>query len=193
MSIKKIRKLPTTEYLRACFNYDPDTGILTWRARPKGHFASSKNNSHATINTRKSGKPAGTRRGVTGYVIVTMSNKMFYSHRVIWKLVTGEDPEGEIDHRNRDKGDNRWLNLRQATHAQNTHNRPRMGDNTTGYKGVYLDKRRGRCKKWGAVIEVTGRRRFLGLYNTPDAAAAAYSKAALHLQGDYSCDNSAVI
>ena len=32
------RTLPEQSYLRECFNYDPVTGLLRWRERPRAHF-----------------------------------------------------------------------------------------------------------------------------------------------------------
>jgi len=88
----------------------------------------------------------------------------------------------EIDHINCDGLDNRRANLRIATPSQNQHNRGAQRDNKSGYKGVTLDKRRG---KWMAQIALEGKRRSLGLHATPELAHAAYCRAAAELHGKF--------
>jgi HNH endonuclease/AP2 domain len=85
-----------------------------------------------------------------------------------------------IDHRDGDPSNNRWDNLRRATVAQNGANKPRHRNNTSGFKGVCRD--RGR---WRAAIYKNGRRHPLGNFPTPEAAHAAYVKAARKLFGEF--------
>ena len=118
----------------------------------------------------------GTRVGGT-YEAIAM-------HRVLMG-----DPEGldighadgnglDIDHadgtglNNRRRGDN--SNLREATRQQNQFNQRRAKNNTSGFKGVSPDKRR---RKWQATISIEGKNRFLGRFDSPEAAAAAYREA----------------
>jgi len=76
-----------------------------------------------------------------------------------------------IDHINGNGLDNRKNNLRVCTNAQNLQNRGVSTKNTSGYKGVFLDKRKN---KWYAQIgannkRITGKGRI-----TPEAAAKDY-------------------
>lgn len=88
--------------LRDLFDYDAASGILTWRkGKRKGFTAGGAGN-------------AGYL-----YVHVTSEKRNLRVHRIIWKWVTGEEPTLDIDHKNRNRADNRWENLRALTRAQN--------------------------------------------------------------------------
>ena len=91
---------------------------------------------------------AGTL-STNGYLVVSVSDKTFYVHRICWFLQTGEWPEGSVDHINGVKTDNGWSNLRLATHSQNGCNRLNSA-NKSGCKNVYWSNTRNR---W--VIDIT--------------------------------------
>lgn len=96
-------------------------------------------------------------------------------HRIIWCLVTGEDPGVfEIDHENNIKNDNRWTNLRLATHDHNNQNTNIQKNNSSGFKGVAWHKQR---RAWRAYVSVgprgASKQISLGLHGTAEAAAAA--------------------
>ena len=86
-----------------------------------------------------------------------------------------------IDHRDGNPANNRWSNLRLATHSQNNANRRRPRHNTSGFKGVSFDRRVG---KWKATICKEGHTMCLGWFDTPQAAHKAYVKAARMLFGE---------
>lgn len=90
------------------------------------------------------------------------------------------------DHINGDGLDNRRANLRPATASQNHFNQRLRSNNTSGFKGVSLDKR---YDKWAAHIRADGRRRSLGLYADPADAALAYDAAAREIAGEFACVN----
>lgn len=103
----------------------------------------------------------------TGYAVCeTMKTGKLRFH----KLVTGTTAEVIIDHINRNKLDNRKCNLRIATKEVNGINRGLQSNNTTGYKGVYFDKRR---RVWKAWVKVSGKLITLGSYPTKEEAIAA--------------------
>jgi hypothetical protein len=101
-----------------------------------------------------------------------------YMHRLIKGAATGQP----VDHKNGDSLDNRRLNLRAATHAQNMQNVGITKANTSGYKGVNWNSAAG---KWHARIRVSGKRFHLGLFETAEDAHAAYTAAALKYHGEF--------
>lgn len=148
-------------------SYDPETGIFK-RMRTYGYR-----------NRYKSGEIIGSI-DARGYLILKFDGKQYKAHRVAWALMTGKWPEFEIDHKDGPKNDNRWCNLRPATHAQNVRNRPIGHNNRSGFKGVV------RCgRKWRAVVGYEGRKFDLGVFDAPEAAHAAYVAKASELHGEF--------
>jgi len=94
----------------------------------------------------------------------------------------GEWPNRIVDHYNLDGSDNRWINLREASHSQNGANRMAQRNNTSGIKGVYWFRQ---TKKWHARIQVDGSYRHLGYFITKAEAALAYKKAAIEFYGEF--------
>lgn len=164
------RDIPEQKYLEECFTYDPESGILKWKERPLHHHKLEREVKR--FNTNYAGKEAG-RLTTRGYREVVLDGNYFPTHRLIFKLVTGEDPENHLDHINGDKSDNRWYNLREATSTQNNHNRRISKNNTTGYKGVSRHKNRFKS----SIRVGNGKRIFLGYFNTAEEAYEAYCKA----------------
>jgi hypothetical protein len=169
------KSLPDAAYLRECLDYDPGTGALTWKKRPRAHFDSD--HVWRVWLANFAGKTAGSR--VDRYVRVRVDGRDFYGHRIIWAMQTGAWPDGEIDHRGRDKLDNRWEMLRPATHQQNGFNHP-------GWKGRDLPKGVTRHRgRFVAQITVDHRRVYLGIFGTPEEAHVAYGKAAAAHFGEF--------
>jgi hypothetical protein len=95
----------------------------------------------------------------------------------------------EIDHRNRDKVDNRIENLRPATSSQNKGNIGLLRTNRSGYRGVSLNSRSG---KWHAQIKINGKQTYLGRFDTPEQAALRYNEAARQHFGEFAHLNQVV-
>jgi hypothetical protein len=91
-----------------------------------------------------------------------------------------------VDHINGNGLDNRESNLRLATSAQNTWNRDKNKNNTTGFKGVTCDKGRG---KFRAQIRVNGKHVHLGWFDDPRKAAVAYDSGVRKYHGTFGCTN----
>lgn len=85
---------------------------------------------------------------------VMIRGRFYKAHRLAWVWMTGAWPEFELDHINLDKADNRFANLRQATHAENGSNRIPQSNNTSGYKAVNFSVR---AKLWRARAKVRGK------------------------------------
>lgn len=118
------------------------------------------------------------------YGRLAKGGKQLLMHRVILERVIGRSlTKTELtDHINMNKLDNRRENLRIATHSQNGQNQGLRPDNTSGFKGVSWYKK---TSKWTASIYIYGRRKYLGYFDTPELAHAAYCKAAKELHGEF--------
>jgi hypothetical protein len=176
MSTEK-KSLPlTVERIREVLDYDPETGVFRWRSRITP-------NCHNVVV----GAPAGTL-DKNGYVVLQILRKKYFAHHMAWAIHYGEFAN-YVEHKNRDRRDNRIENLRLSTHQQNTFNRGIYANNTSGFKGVRYDNRKWHKKRWYAIIYVSGRPISLGYYDTAEEAAHAYNQAALKYFGEFACLN----
>jgi hypothetical protein len=91
-----------------------------------------------------------------------------YMARAVMGLAHG-DPR-EVDHISRDTLDNRKMNLRITTHAQNRQNTKGHDGSTSRHRGVSFDRSRG---KWKAQGKVNYKVVFIGRFDTEDEAAEA--------------------
>lgn len=169
----KRRPMPSQKYLRECLDYDPETGGLTWRTRPLHHFKDGAQTARHNCNAWNggwAGKEAFTATSPNGYVTGGLDRVIYRAHRIIWKLVHGQEPE-DIDHINGDRADNRIANLRAVTRRENMRNAALRSNNKSGVVGV--SRARG---KWLAQIKGQ-RQQFLGYFDTIEEAAAARKSA----------------
>lgn len=111
----------------------------------------------------------------------------------IHKLVAQCEEGKTTDHINRNRLDNRRVNLRCATQSENCANSTWPHPTKSGYRGV---KRRGRVRAdgterviWEASVRKSGVRHHCGTYPTPEEAAAAYDRTALELFGQFAALN----
>ena len=77
------------------------------------------------------GAIAGCKTG-NGYIRISVYRKLYLAHRLAWMYVTGEWPEYQIDHINRNRSDNSFINLREATISDNHKNIIKLDSNTSG-------------------------------------------------------------
>lgn len=171
------------QYLKECFDYDPNTGVLTWKHRPKSHFNSDRY--YRTVNSNFAGKVAGHPNPLhDNRVTVRLLGKMIKAARIIWEMHHGSIPEGmQIDHINGIPSDDRWHNLRLVTRHQNCQNRKTSSNSSIGLRGVAFCKSTGR---YTARITVNGEDIWLGRHDTPEAAANAYKEASIKYYGKFS-------
>lgn len=110
----------TREWLLENFRYEPHTGnLIQLRSR-----------SITNIN-----KPV-TKKQTAGYPYISVNGRNYLVHRCAWLMQTGSWPSKWIDHINGIRDDNRWSNLREASHQDNLRYRPKPKSNTTGYKNI---------------------------------------------------------
>lgn len=162
------------KYLRAALRYDEETGTIWWRHR---------DDCPRKWNTRYAHTQAFNTLHGRGYLIGAINGRLFPSHRIVWAMHYGKWPDGEIDHINGVKTDNRIGNLRTATRSENEWNKGKQTNNTSGLKGVSFCKRTGR---WQAQIQHKGKQIHLGRFTTPEDAHAAYCEASKKYHGEYS-------
>lgn len=146
--------------LKQVLRYNKTSGEFKWKASKK---------KAGYVNAR-------------GYWEVKYKGKRYPAHRLAFFLVNGEWPSLVVDHKNGNKIDNRWINLRLCTVQENTYNSKIPKHNTSGFKGVTFHKPSG---KWWAHIKKDGKRISLGYYSNAREAARAYNKKARELRGEF--------
>ncbi len=150
-----MKTLPTWEQIIDAFDYDPNTGHLTWKNSRLGVLKGSQ---AGCIKARPDGRK---------YLHVQYMNRTLLAHRIIFMLMQGFWPQ-MVDHINGDGTDNRWENLRCASPEENCKNNKRRKDNPSGYVGV-----RYRNGKWCARIRHQKREIHLGSFETKEQAVQA--------------------
>lgn len=148
----------TRKRLQQVLHYDPLTGRWTWLERIQ--------------QQRKVGDTAGTI-DKKGYRRIEIEGKFYQSSRLAWFYMKGRWPKKQIDHEDRDKGNDAWENLRPASNGQNKANSVARRDSKLGIKGVSLFR-----GKYRALLTAGGKLHYLGSFDTPEAASAAYAERA---------------
>lgn len=158
----------TAERLRELLDYNPVNGVFTWKDPcPQG---------------RRVGDVAGSPDCKDGYWKIGLDMRQYRSARLAWLYMTGEWPEGVIDHINGDPADDRFANLRPASQLDNRANSAVSSHNTSGFKGVNFHKRVGR---WRATIQREKKHIHIGYFDSAEEAHAAYMKKASELFGEF--------
>lgn len=166
-------------------SYDPETGSLKWLERPAHLFSGSEKRSSnhvaANWNSRNAGKEAFTAVGVHGYRTGTLMGRRLLLHRVAFFIQKGVWPSF-VDHINGDRLDNRWVNLRQVSHAQNNRNSKGYGG-TSAFIGVSWNKS---LEGYMAKVHHNGRTHYCGFSKTdPEKVARKRDAKALELFGEH--------
>lgn len=179
------------EALWEILDLDCQTGHLVWRHRPVDHFPDGKPTPEARAamwNGKYAGQPALTAKDGRGYFRGQIAGKTFYAHRVVRAMIDGSWPEGEVDHINRDKSDNRPSNLRVVSHSENrlnTYDADRaekkraaksMGRQGRPKKKSVTGIRRQGLKTWSARVKKGGAEIHLGTFRCFGEAVQARAK-----------------
>jgi hypothetical protein len=161
----RIPPLPPIDELKRFFAYDARTGLITRRLG---------------MSQYPRGSVAGSRQH--DYIYVEYHRCRILAHRLAWALYYGDWPNGDLDHINFDRMDNRIENLRIASVAANQRNRGVQSNSSTGIKGVTRHKQTG---KYMAKISLNKKATYLGIFDDPHEAAHAYNRAAIRLHGEF--------
>ena len=147
----------TQDRLKELVSYDPETGVFMRKVR--------------TSNRVDMGKPIGSI-DTHGYLWCSLDGKAFRLHRLAMIYMHGSVHDGDVDHINLDRKDNRISNLREVSRSVNMQNkRVASSNNKSGYVGVCFDSRRN---KYYAQIRVNGKNTHLGMFESATDAHGAY-------------------
>lgn len=158
----------TAEEANSLLDFDPDSGILSWKYR-LGLSGKASN-----WNKRYAGHQILGVNG-HGYVQLSIHKRKYEAHRIIWLMARGSLPTRKIDHKNGIKTDNRLNNLREATTAQNAWNSKKA-------RGASIHAQTGR---WQSRISLNGTSKFLGLFDSELEAMEAYKLACIAHRGEF--------
>lgn len=159
----------TQERLKELLEYSPSTGLFFWRVDRGGKHA---------------GDIAGCKKRT--YIVISVDDCVYRAHHLAWLYMTGEWPNPFVDHRDTNKHNNVWTNLRLATKSQNMANIGLIKTNKSGLKGASR-YRAGESygKPWQASIAQDGKSKHLGHFATKEEAHAAYCEAAQKIFGEF--------
>lgn len=136
----------TQEYLTCYFNYDAISGVFSRKI---------------------DGYTPRTPDRTNGYFRIRILGKLHYVHRLIWLYQTGSFPKGEIEHKDRNRANNKWDNLLDVPKQINALNKSKLRNNISGVTGVYWD---GVNNKWRAEVQHNGKKYKLGRFDNIDDA-----------------------
>ena len=144
----------TQNELKRLLHYDPQCGVFTWITGP-----ANRRDLDGSVTAKKGKRPR-----------VRINDTLYRASRLAWFYMTGEWPNGLVDHKDGNPSNNQWMNLRIATATINTQNQRRAHtDNKTGLLGVHPKR-----NKFTAQITAGDRRVTLGSFATPKEAHVAY-------------------
>lgn len=154
------------EQLKSRLRYVPETGEFFWLPVPGARLPNMR---------------AGTLKS-DGYIEIGLPGRKYLAHVLAWLYMTGSMPANEIDHRDLNRSNNVWTNLRPATRAQNAANRRLTRTNKCGVRGVQWDVK---SKRWVARFRMGGKTLLKRYFLTIEEASSAYEEAAKAHFGEF--------
>lgn len=161
----------THQELKQQLRYDENSGVFIW--------IKVKKNSPIKVGAIAGGYPKSG-----AYSNIQIDGKKYLTHRLAWFYVYGKFPDGELDHINGNKQDNRIINIREATRSQNMANTRTRKDSFSGIKGV-----RALGNRWIANIFINRKPKYLGAFDTKEEAAKAFQEYANKVYGEFAVNN----
>lgn len=153
-----IKPVLTQRELKRVLKYDKETGIFVWKK--------------SLSNRVKSGDIAGSL-DAAGYLSVRINKKAYYLHRLAFLYIEGYLPENLVDHKDRNRKNNKWNNLREESSTCNSRNCCISKNNKSGITGVSWSKQ---ANKWEASISKESKKIYIGSFiNLEQAAEARYN------------------
>jgi hypothetical protein len=162
-----MNKLLSQIELKKHLMYHPDTGEFTRLT--------------SLSSSVKVGENAGGI-GYEGYINIRVNGAKYRAHRLAWLYVHGSWPQMHIDHIDGIKSNNKILNLRECNRTQNMRNKGSSKNNNSGFKGVSWKKD---ANKWVAQARLNGKKIYLGYFDIPQEANAAYQAFAKENHGEF--------
>jgi len=156
----------TYQIVKGLFNYEPDSGISTWKIKPSR--AVNAGDIAGSINSK-------------GYLHTRISGKVYFNHRISFLWYHGYLPK-YVDHKDTIPLHNWISNLRECSHSQNNFNIKISKNNKSGVKGVCWNKS---AKKWHAQLQVNRKSIHLGLFVDLKEAEKTIKAARLELHGEF--------
>jgi len=141
------------------FSYNPRTGVIRYKKAVHGKYPKKVGDVAGKINT-------------FGYRVLSIKRILVYCHHLAWCLHHGRWPKGKLDHKDRNRSNNRIKNLRPERRG-NQQNRSVSLNNTSGSTGVSFHKASGR---WRAFVYVGNKQKSLGYHPTKEEAVSAYAE-----------------
>lgn len=174
----------TQELLKTLIDYNPDTGVFTWRERDIKWFNTERSQRDCNAwNTRYSGEIAGsiTKTGsCVTYRQITIIKKTYVCHHLAYFYMTGNWPINDIDCIDGDFTNIKYNNIRECTRTDT------MYKKVTGCKnklmGVYLNNAKSKYK---SIITIDGKKTYLGTFRTPEEAHSAYVEAKRQISPEF--------
>jgi hypothetical protein len=163
---------PTAERIRELLDYNPLTGVFIWKHRANGP---------TKWNTKWAGKVAGSQRG-NGYIAIAIDGVKYLAQQLAWAYMTGDWPSSFVDHRNLDKSDYRFDNLRLASFGESSANISVRKSSKSGFRGVCFSKQKN---LWRARLNKEGVEYHIGFFGSAKGAGIAYAKKATEVYGEY--------
>lgn len=145
----------TADHIRSILDYDTKTGDFVWKAHQR----------RPDLIGKRAGSPTSR-----GYWAIAINNQKQLAHRLAWLHVIGVFPSGHIDHKDGNKQNNAFSNLREVSRFENLQNmRKPTKANKSGFLGVCPHQ-----GKWLMQIMVNGKRIRESGFNTPEEAHQRY-------------------